>query len=97
MCIRDRSISLDTAHRSRVYFREFGLKEDSQSAYTIINFNANWESADRGFSARVFVNNLTDEEHITGMKGLQTTYGRQGTWNMPRQVGIEVTRFFGAR
>jgi iron complex outermembrane receptor protein len=91
------SISLDTAHRSRVYFREFGLKEDSQSAYTIINFNANWESADRGFSARVFVNNLTDEEHITGMKGLQTTYGRQGTWNMPRQVGIEVTRFFGAR
>jgi iron complex outermembrane receptor protein len=91
------ALSLDAAYRSRVYFREFGNKLDSQDGYAIINFNANWESADGAFAARLFVNNLTDKAHVTGMYALQTTYGRQGTWNMPRQVGIEVTRFFGAR
>ena len=90
-------LSLDASYRSRVYFREFGLKEDSQEAYTIVNFNANWESAARQWAARLYVTNLTDEEHITGMQGLQTTYGRQGFWAMPRQVGFELTRFFGSR
>ena len=91
------ALSLDAAYRSRVYFREFGNQLDSQDGYAIVNFNANWESADGAFAARLFANNLTDEAHVTGMYALQTTYGRQGTWNMPRQVGIEVTRFFGAR
>lgn len=90
-------LSLDASYRSRVYFREFGLKEDSQEAYTIVNFNANWESTERQWAARFYVTNLTDEEHITGMQGLQTTYGRQGFWAMPRQVGFELTRFFGSR
>ncbi len=91
------AVSLDAAYRSRVYFREFGNQLDSQDGYAIVNFNANWESADGAFAARLFANNLTDEAHVTGMYALQTTYGRQGTWNMPRQVGIEVTRFFGSR
>jgi len=91
------ALSLDAAYRSRVYFREFGNELDSQDGYAIVNFNANWESADGAFAARLFANNLTDKAHVTGMYALQTTYGRQGTWNMPRQVGIEVTRFFGAR
>ncbi len=91
------ALSLDAAYRSRVYFREFGNELDSQDGYAIVNFNANWESADGAFAARFFANNLTDKAHVTGMYALQTTYGRQGTWNMPRQVGFEVTRFFGAR
>ena len=91
------ALSLDGSYRSRIYFREFGIADDSQEAYTIVNFNANWKSSDKETSARFFVTNLTDEDHITGMYGLQTTYGRQGTWNMPRQVGLELTRFFGNR
>ena len=91
------SLSIDGAYRSRVYFREFGNVADSQDGYSIVNFNANWVSADGGFAARFFVSNLTDEAHVTGMYALQTTYGRQGTWNMPRQAGFEVTRFFGTR
>ena len=91
------ALSLDAAYRSRVYFREFGNMDDSQAGYTIVNFNANWQSADEDYAARFFVSNLTDEAHVTGMYALQTTYGRQGTWNMPRQVGIEVTKYFGSR
>ncbi|MCT2530395.1 TonB-dependent receptor [SAR92 clade bacterium H921] len=91
------ALSLDAAYRSRVYFREFGNRLDSQDGYAIVNFNANWVSADEDYAARFFVSNLTDEAHVTGMYALQTTYGRQGTWNMPRQVGFEVTKFFGAR
>ena len=91
------SVGLDTSYRSRVFFREFGLEEDSQDAYVIVNINANWTSGDGDYAARLFVNNVTDEQHVTGMYGLQGTYGRQGTWNMPRQVGFEVTKFFGAR
>jgi hypothetical protein len=91
------SLSIDGAYRSRVYFREFGNVADSQDGYSIVNFNANWVSADGDFAARFFVSNLADEAHVTGMYALQTTYGRQGTWNMPRQAGFEVTRFFGTR
>ena len=91
------SLSVDGAYRSRVYFREFGNVDDSQEGYTIVNLNANWMSADEDYAARFFVSNLTDEAHVTGMYALQTTYGRQGTWNMPRQVGFEITKFFGAR
>jgi iron complex outermembrane receptor protein len=91
------ALSLDAAYRSRVYFREFGNEIDSQDGYTIYNLNANWRSADEEYAARFYVSNLTDEAHVTGMYALQTTYGRQGTWNMPRQVGFEVTKFFGAK
>ena len=43
------------------------------------------------------INPEDEEEHITGMQGLQTTYGRQGFWAMPRHVGFALTRFFGSR
>ena len=89
--------SVDLSHRSRVYYREFGNKDDSQKAYTIVNANLNWHSADDLYSARLFLRNATDEEYVTQLVGSNTTYGRQGTWNMPRQVGFEVTRYFGSR
>ena len=91
------SVSLDASYRSRVYYREFGQKDDSQGAYAIVNVNANWRSTDGGWGARLFVRNLTDEEYVTQLVGSNTTYGRQGTWNMPRQAGVEVTKFFGRR
>jgi iron complex outermembrane receptor protein len=91
------SLSVDGAYRSRVYFREFDNVDDSQEGYTIVNFNANWVSANEDYAARFFVTNLTDKAHVTGMYALETTYGRQGTWNMPRQAGFEITKFFGAR
>lgn len=89
--------SVDASYRSRVYYREFDQKGDSTDPYTIVNLNVNWRSADDLYAARLFVRNVTDEEYVTNIQGSNTTYGRQGTWNMPRQVGVEVTRFFGKR
>jgi iron complex outermembrane receptor protein len=89
--------SLDVSYRSRVYFREFNQRKDSTDPYTLVNLNINWESPGDDYAARLFVRNLTDEEYVTNIQGSNTTYGRQGTWNMPRQVGFEVTRFFGSR
>ncbi len=91
----DITVSLDTSYRSRVYFREFDQKEDSTDPYMIVNLNVNWYSDDGLYAARLFVRNATDEEYVTNIQGSNTTYGRQGTWNMPRQTGIEVTRYFG--
>ena len=91
------SVSLDAAHRSRVYYREFNQKKDSTAPYMIVNLNVNWQSPGEAYAARLFVRNATDEAYVTNIQGSNTTYGRQGSWNMPRQVGVEVTRFFGAR
>ena len=91
------SASMDASYRSRVYYREFGNKDDSTDPYTIMNLNVNWNSADDMWGVRLFVRNLTDEDYITNLQGSNTTYGRQGSWNMPRQAGFEVTRFFGNR
>ena len=93
----DVTLSVDVSYRSRVYYREFNQKKDSTDPYTIVNLNVNWQSADDAYAARLFVRNLTDEQYVTNIQGSNTTYGRQGTWNMPRQVGFEVTRFFGSR
>lgn len=89
------SVSLDASYRSRTYYREFEQKGDSTDPYTIVNLNINWTSEDEVYAARFFVRNLTDDEYVTNIQGSNTTYGRQGTWNMPRQTGVEVTRFFG--
>ena len=91
------SVSLDASYRSRVYYREFDNKDDSTDPYTILNLNVNWRSSDDLYAARFYVRNLTDEDYINNIQGSNTTYGRQGTWNMPRQAGFEVTRFFGSR
>ncbi len=91
------TLGLNTAYRSRTYFREFGQLDDSQPAYTVVNFNANLESADGMLVTRIFANNLTDEAYITDLSTGDSQYGRHAAWGMPRQVGIEVTRHFGKR
>jgi iron complex outermembrane receptor protein len=91
------TVSVDASYRSRVYYREFDQRKDSTDPYTIVNVNVNWRSDDDLYGARLFVRNVTDEEYVTNIQGSNTTYGRQGTWNMPRQMGVEVTRFFGER
>jgi outer membrane receptor protein involved in Fe transport len=76
---------------------EFNQRKDSTDPYTIVNLNLNWTSADNLLGLRLFARNLSNEAYVTNIQGSNTTYGRQGTWNMPRQVGLELTRFFGNR
>lgn len=88
------TLRADAAYRSRMYFREFNTREDSQKAYTIVNLNVVWESADGNWKGRLFAKNLTDEEYKQNLTGDVTTGGRIGQWGMPRQVGVSVTRQF---
>ena len=90
------ALHADAAYRSRTYFREFKEKEDSQEGYTIVNLNATWESENRAWQGRLFARNATDEEYVVGITGGNAVGARVGNWGMPRQVGFEVTRRFGA-
>ena len=91
------TLRADGAYRSRTYFREFKNKLDSQGAYTVVNLNANWESEDEAWEARLFARNATDEEYILYLLGSSGVGARYGSWGPARQVGVEVTRRFGAR
>lgn len=91
------TLRADTAYRSRVYFREFKAREDSQDPYTVVAVNAIWENSDASLSVRLFARNLTNEKYITYINATDTGGGRFGSWGMPRQVGCELTRNFGTR
>ena len=91
------ALSLNNSYRSRTYFREFNALADSQASYVVVNADANYQSADGTYGARFFIKNATNDAYITGMATGNTQYGRHAHWGMPRQVGIEVTRYFGTR
>lgn len=85
------------AYRSKIYFREFNEPGDAQEGYTLLHLNANWESADGAWRARLFARNATDEEYLNNIFASDVAGGRFGTWAAPRQIGFEVTREFGVR
>ena len=82
----------NAAYKSRIYFSEFN--EYSQDAYTILDLNLIWESADETMRSRFFVKNATDEDYIAGYLSSATGGGRFGQWGYPRTVGIEIQRNF---
>ncbi len=90
------TLRIDAAYRSRTYFREFKNELDSQSAYTVINVNANWESDDGKWGARLFARNATNEDYLLYLLGSSGVGARYGSYGPARQVGMEVTRRFGA-
>ena len=82
----------NAAYKSKIYFSEFN--EYSQDAYTIVDLNLIWESADETFRSRFFIKNATDEEYISGYLSSATGGGRFGQWGYPRTAGIEIQRNF---
>ncbi len=82
----------NAAYKSRIYFSEFN--EYSQDAYTIIDLNLIWESADESMRSRFFIKNATDEDYISGYLSSATGGGRFGQWGYPRTAGIEIQRNF---
>ena len=82
----------NAAYKSKIYFSEFN--EYSQSAYTIVDLNLIWESADDRMRTRFYVKNATDEEYISGYLSSATGGGRFGQWGYPRTAGIEIQRNF---
>ena len=45
----------------------------------------------------LFARNATDEDYILYLLGSSGVGARYGSWGPARQVGVEVTRRFGAR
>ena len=82
----------NASYKSEIYFSEFN--EFSQSAYTIVDLNVIWESADETLRSRFFIKNLTDEDYISGYISSATGGGRFGQWGTPRVYGVEVSRNF---
>ncbi|MDA9661164.1 TonB-dependent receptor [Gammaproteobacteria bacterium] len=80
----------NASYKSKMYFSEFN--EFPQSAYTIVDLNVIWESADETLRSRFFVKNLTDEDYISGYLSSATGGGRFGQWGTPRVYGVEVSR-----
>ena len=91
------ALSMHTSYRSRTFYREFGNPDDSQPGYVVVNANANYTSSDGMYGARLYVHNATNEAYVTDISTSNSQYGRHAPWGMPRQVGIEVTRYFGSR
>ena len=82
----------NAAYKSKIYFSEFN--EFSQDAYTIVDLNLIWESADETMRSRFFIKNATDEDYIAGYISAATGGGRFGQWGYPRTAGIEIQRNF---
>ncbi len=82
----------NASYKSKMYFSEFN--EFPQSAYTIVDLNVIWESADETLRSRFFVKNLTDEDYISGYLSSATGGGRFGQWGTPRVYGVEISRNF---
>ena len=82
----------NASYKSKMYFSEFN--EFPQSAYTVVDLNVIWESADETLRSRFFVKNLTDEDYISGYLSSATGGGRFGQWGTPRVYGVEISRNF---
>lgn len=85
---------VNASYKSEINFREFDNDADAQEAYTLWNANIRWESEDDTINARLYANNLTDEEYVQAAFASSLTRNRLGTWGAPRQVGLEVSYNF---
>jgi iron complex outermembrane receptor protein len=88
------AFQLGASYKSEINFREFDNDADAQEAYTLWNANIRWESEDDTINARLYANNLTDEEYFQAAFASSLTQNRLGSWGAPRQVGVEVSYNF---
>ncbi|MDB5541867.1 MAG: hypothetical protein JWQ89_3594 [Devosia sp.] len=75
---------------SRVNFRQFGNKADSQPAYGIFNAYATWNDPSDRYYARLWAKNLADKDYFVTMNSIAPTGNRQVTWGPRRQVGLDL-------
>ncbi|ODT86724.1 TonB-dependent receptor [Phenylobacterium sp. SCN 70-31] len=85
---------VDASYRSRIYFREFNTRLDSQGSYTLVNANLVWDSADGDYRVRLFGTNLFDKAYVNRMGSADTLGARYVAFGAPRQVGVELRRNF---
>ena len=84
------SLQVGASYKSEINFREFENELDAQEGYTLVNASLRWVSDDERMSARLWVENLTDEEYIQAAFASSLTGNRLGSWGSPRQIGAEI-------
>lgn len=84
------TFGVDTAMRSRTYFREFNEKNDSQRGYAVFNAYVIWDSGNERYRVRAFGTNISDEHYYTTLGSSDVFGARGGTYGPPRQIGAEL-------
>lgn len=84
----------DLEFKSRVFFREFNDRRDSQAGYALINSSITWTSDNENYSLRLFGKNLTGQDYWSQAVYTSLTDNLIPTWGTPRQYGVELKAKF---
>jgi len=81
-------------HSSRIYFRPFEQLADSQGAYSLLNFYANYRPAGTDLTVRAYIKNATNENYLAGLFSAGLFADRWAVWGAPRTYGVGVSLLF---
>lgn len=84
----------DVSYRSKMYFREFNLPDDTQKSYSIVDLALVWDSPDEKYKVRLFVENLTNKDYINYLTASSPDGSNIANWGTPRQAGVELRAAF---
>lgn len=88
--VSDLMVRAEMYHSSRVYYRPYGQKADSQEAYQTINLYATYRAHQSPFSFRAYVKNATDEDYLAGLFSAGLFADRWAIYAPPRTFGLSV-------
>ena len=85
----------DVAHFSRVFHDIANDPDLTQGGYTLVNARVSFESADGGWRASLFGENLTDKEYKVSANASSAAFGlKEAAYGMPRTWGVSLARRF---
>lgn len=86
----DLTLRAEIYHSSRVYYRPYGEKADSQEAYQTVNLYATYRPEGSAFSLRAYVKNATDEDYLAGLFSAGLFADRWAIYAPPRTFGLSI-------
>lgn len=90
------TLRADAAWQSEYFSREFNIPTDEIDAWGFLDFQARLASSDKGWSASVYVKNVTDEDNITSIIIEDALVGRYRNARIlePRTYGVILKKSF---
>lgn len=82
------AFGVEASYKDKQYFTEFNDEIMSQDAYTLINANIKYTSADEKISANLWAKNMTDEFVYSGMFAISSTRTIGGSILPPVTYGV---------
>ncbi len=77
-------------HSSRVQYRPYGEKADTQDPYELFNLYATYRPDRSNFSFRAYVKNASDEDYLAGLFSAGLFADRWAIYAPPRTFGVSV-------